>query len=89
MEEEVGLIIDEYNKLKVDSDLLKVNKKNKPIIVKGENVSVRAKTEKRFESIMDCLIRYFNSLGIKLDRKTLNVRLKNGKEYKGYFFSYE
>ena len=37
--EEVGLIIDEYKKLKVDSNLLKVNKKNKPIIVKGENVS--------------------------------------------------
>ena len=47
-----------------------------------------AKIVKRFESFMD-LIRYFNSLGIKLDRKTLNVRLKDGKEYKGYFFSYE
>lgn len=37
--EEVGLIIDEYKKLKVDanSDSLKVNRKNKPILVKGEN----------------------------------------------------
>lgn len=44
--EEVGLIIDEYKKLKVDSDSLKVNKKNKRITVKRENF------EKRFESIM-------------------------------------
>jgi hypothetical protein len=37
--EEVGLIIDEYKKLKVNTDLglLKVNRKNKPILVKGEN----------------------------------------------------
>ena len=35
--EEFGLIIDEYKKLKVDPDLdpLKVNRKNKPILVKG------------------------------------------------------
>ena len=81
--EEVGLIIDEYKKLKVNSNSLRVNKKNKRILVKGENF------EKRFESIMDS-IRYFETLGIKLDRKTLNIRLKEGKEYKGYFFfSYE
>ena len=80
--EEVGLIIDEYKKLKVNSDSLRVNKKNKRILVKGENF------EKRFESIIDS-IRYFETLGIKLDRKTLNIRLKEGKEYKGYFFSYE
>ena len=35
--EEVGLIIDEYKKLKVDSGTLNLNKKNKPIFVKGEN----------------------------------------------------
>ena len=37
--EEVGLIIDEYKKLKVNTDLdsLKINKKNKPILVKGNN----------------------------------------------------
>jgi hypothetical protein len=48
--EEVGLIIDEYKKLKVDTDLdsLIVNRKNKPILVKGENF---AAPEKEFESI--------------------------------------
>ncbi len=33
--EEVGLIINEYKKLNIDTDLLKVNRKNKPILVKG------------------------------------------------------
>jgi hypothetical protein len=80
--EEVGLIIDEYKKSKIDSDSLRVNKKNKPILVKGKNF------EKRFESIMDS-IKYFETLGVKLDRKTLYICLKKGKEYKGYFFSYE
>lgn len=80
--EEVGLIIDEYKKLKIDTDSLKVNKKNKPILVKGENF------EKEFESIMDT-VKYFETLNIKLDRKTLNTRLKDGKIYKGYFFTYK
>ena len=31
-------------------------------------------------------IRYFYALGIKLDRKTLYIRLKDGKNYKGYHF---
>jgi hypothetical protein len=36
--EEVGLIIDEYKKLKVNTDLdsFKIYKKNKPILVKGK-----------------------------------------------------
>jgi hypothetical protein len=81
---EVGLIIDEYKNLKVklESESLIVNKKNKPLLVKKE------KFEKEFQSIMDT-IRYFESLGFKLDRKTLNVCLKDGKEYKGYYFSYK
>ena len=80
--EEVGLIIDEYKKLKIDSNSLnKVNKKNKPILVKG----VCSNFEKRFESIMDS-IRYFKTLGIKLDRKSLYICIKEGKQYKGYFF---
>lgn len=83
--EEVGLIIDEYKKLKIDADSLKVNKKNKPILVKGENSSA---VEKEFESIMDT-VKYFETLNIKLDRKTLNARLKDGKIYKGYFFTYK
>ena len=33
--EEIGLIIDEYKKLKIDLDSLTINKKNKPILVKG------------------------------------------------------
>ena len=37
--EKVGLIIDEYKKLKLDSGsgTLNLNKKNKPVFVKGEN----------------------------------------------------
>lgn len=82
--EEVGLIIDEYKKLKVDADSesLKVNRKNKPILVKGKNF------EKEFESITDT-IKYFFTLDIKLDRKTLSLRLKDGKNYKNYHFSYK
>lgn len=82
--EEVGLIIDEYKKLKVDadSDSSKVNRKNKPILVKGENF------DKCFESITDT-IKYFDTLDIKLDRKTLYLRLKDGKKYKDYSFSYK
>jgi len=81
--EEVGLIIDEYKKLKVDTDLdlLKANRKNKPILVKGEIF------EKEFESITDT-IKYFNTLNIKLDRKVLYLRLKDGKIYKDYYFAY-
>ena len=84
--EELGLIIDEYKKLKVDSDLdpLKVNRKNKPILVKGDPAGV----VKEFESITDT-IKYFNTLNIKLDRKTLYLRLKDGKKYKDYFFFYK
>jgi len=82
--EEVGLIIDEYKKFKVNTDLdsLKINKKNKPILVKGENF------EKEFESITDT-IKYFDTLNIKLDRKSLNLRLKDGKIYKDYYFTYK
>ena len=81
---EVGLIIDEYKKLKgeSDSESLIVNKKNKSLLVKKENF------EKEFESIMST-VEYFRALGIKLDRKTLNVCLKDGKEYRGYYFSYK
>lgn len=79
---EIELIIDEYKKLKVDIDTLKLNNKNKPLLVKGENF------EKEFDSILD-IVRYFENIGIKLDRKTLNVRINSGKEYKGYLFSYK
>ena len=88
--ENVGLIIDEYKKSKEDSNSLKVNKKNKPVLVtraKGENFS------KEFESITE-IIKYFESINIKLDRKTLYLHLsparpKYGKSYKGYYFSYD
>nr|UEX92742.1 hypothetical protein [Ophiocordyceps lanpingensis] len=81
--EEVGLIIDEYKKLKVNPDLdsLKINKKNKPILVKGENF------EKQFESITDT-IKYFDSLNIKLDRKSLNLGdFFYKKKYKRWWIS--
>lgn len=82
--EELSLIIDEYKKLKVDTKInsLKVNKKNKPLLVKGKNF------EKEFKSIKDT-IRYFDNIDVKLDRKTLYLRLKNGKNYKGYYFTYK
>ena len=35
------------------------------------------------------LIRYFETLDLKLDRKTLNLRLIDGKIYKGYYFAYK
>nr|AMX22278.1 GIY-YIG endonuclease [Cryphonectria parasitica] len=81
--EQVGLIIDEYLKLKVDKDSLKVNKKNKPILVKGENF------EKEFESILSAINYFETSLNIRLDRKTLYLRLKDGGIYKSYYFSYK
>ena len=43
---------------------------------------------KEFESITDT-IKYFNTLNIKLDRKTLYLRLKDGKIYKDYYFTYK
>jgi hypothetical protein len=82
--EEVGLIIDEYKKLKLNRnlDLLKFNRKNKSILVKGENF------KRNFESITDT-IKFFNTLNIKLDRKSFYIHLKDGKLYKGYYFYYK
>lgn len=80
--EQVGLIIDEHLKLKVDKDCLKLNRKNKPLVVKGVNLEIE------FESILST-IKYFETLNIKLDRKTLYLRLKDGVKYKGYSFSYK
>ena len=34
-------------------------------------------------------IRYFKTLNINLDRKTLNLRLKDNKIYKGYYYYYK
>lgn len=86
---QVGLIIDEYKKLNKDKDPNplrgyeeKINKKNKSILVNNDTFS------KQFNSIMDT-IRYFENIDIILDRKTLNSRLKDGKLYKGYYFSYK
>jgi hypothetical protein len=39
-----------------------------------------------FESITDT-IKYFLKINIKLDRKSLYLHLKDGKSYKGYYFS--
>ena len=79
---EIELIIDEYKKLKVDIDILNINKKNKTLLVKGENF------EMEFDSIMDTA-RYFKSIGIILVIKTLNMKINKGKQYKGYLFSYK
>lgn len=80
--EQVGLIMDEYLKLKVDKSSLKLNRKNKSLVVKGVNF------DKEFESILST-IKYFETLNIKLDRKTLYLRLKDGAIYKGYYFYYK
>lgn len=75
--------MDEYKKLNIKNySLLTVNRKNKPLLVKGENF------EKQFDNITDT-IKYFDTLNIKLDRKTLNIRLKDGKIYKDYYFTYK
>ena len=82
--EEVGLIIDEYKKLWKQElvDIPKVNKKNRPVLVKGPDL------KKEFETITDT-IKYFESIGIKLDRKYLTIKLKNGEPYKGYYFYFK
>ena len=92
--EEVGLIMEEYKKSKDDSDSLKVNKQKKPILV------IREDFEAEFDSITDT-IKYFDSINIKLDRKSLYLHLKqaakmisstkpfDGKPYKGYYFYYK
>src|SRR5690606_29515571 len=82
--ERIGLLIEEYKKNRVSrATLEKVNKKNKPIIVK----SISYNEEHSFLSIMDT-IRYFETKGIKLDRKMLNIYLKKGGVYKGFTFGY-
>lgn len=84
---DIGLIINEYKKLKLDPDsgALKVNRKNKSILVKnpGENF------KENFESITDTIKYFATHLNIKLDRKTLYLRLKDGKKYKDYSFFYK
>lgn len=83
--EQVGLIMEEHLKLKMNKDDYSgaaVNRKNKSISVK------RGDFEKDFESITDT-IKYFETLNIKLDRKTLYLRLKDGKIYKSFYFSYK
>lgn len=89
--EKIGLIMDEYKKVDTCSSgggtLLKqdaTQKKNKAISVKGENPL----WQKDFDSIMDT-VKYFDTLNIRLDRKTLNLRLRDGKIYKNYYFSYK
>jgi len=90
--ERVDLLIKEYNKSKISAATIeKVNKKNKPIIVKvaTETSSDQAASneEYSFLSIMDT-VRYFETRGIKLDRKMLNVYIKKGGVYKGLTFQY-
>nr|YP_010180078.1 hypothetical protein LI423_mgp10 [Saprochaete ingens]QUX32946.1 hypothetical protein [Saprochaete ingens] len=77
---EIGHIIDEYKQSK-DKDLVMKNKK-KPMLVKGDNFNIV------FNSMTDT-IKYFDSMNIKLDRKSLYLHLKDGKPYKGYYFNYK
>jgi hypothetical protein len=79
----MSLLIEEYKKNKRDSSIKPANLKNKSILI----ISCHDNTERTFLSIMDT-IRYYETLGIKLDRKTLYIRLRDGKEYKGFYFKY-
>jgi hypothetical protein len=82
--ERIGLLIEEYKKNRISSATIeKVNKKNKPIIVK----SICDNKEHSFLSIMDA-IRYFDTKGIKLHRNLLYTYLKKGGIYKGFTFQY-
>lgn len=81
--EKISLLIEEYKKNKTDSSIKPANLKNKSILI----ISCHDNTERTFLSIMDT-IRYYETLGIKLDRKTLYTRLRDGKEYKGFYFKY-
>jgi hypothetical protein len=73
----LDLLIEEYKNNKLNIKTIEpVNKKNKPLIVK----SIHDNNEQTFFSIMD-IIRYFESQGIKLERKTLNKYIKNGGVY--------
>jgi hypothetical protein len=82
--EKVSQLIEEYKKNKIDQNIESKNLKNKPIIVR----SISDNNEKRFLSIMD-MVRYYETQGIKLDRKTLNKYLKKGGVYKGLIFEYD
>ena len=68
-----------------------MNRKNKPILVKGPvatggwTCSAGENFEKEFESITDT-IKYFGTLNIKLNRKAIYLHLKDGKKYKDYSF---
>ena len=44
--------------------------------------------DKEFDSIKQA-IKHFDNLNLKLDRKTLYLRLKDGKNYKDYNFAYK
>jgi hypothetical protein len=82
--EKIGLYIEEYKKNRISSETIKqVNKKNKPLIVK----SISDYNEESFLSITDT-IKYFETQGIKLDRKMLYIYLKKGGVYKGFTFKY-
>lgn len=81
----MDLLIEEYKNNKLNINTIEpVNKKNKPLIVKSEDNT----NEQTFFSITDT-IKYFESQGIKLERKTLNRYINNGGVYKGYTFQYK
>ena len=58
-------------------------KKNIPLIVK----SISYSSENTFLSIKDAIM-YYETQGIKLNRKTLYINIKKGIVYKGLIFRY-
>lgn len=76
--------MEEYkNKVVVEPSKEESKKKNKGLTVK----SISDNSEKVFFSIMDT-VRYYETKGIKLDRKSINRSLVKGEVYKGLTFKY-
>lgn len=83
-QENLGLLIEEYKKNRISREAMEeVNKKNKPFRVK----SILDSREQSFLSITDTIL-YFETQGVKLDRKMLYICLKKGGTYKGFTFHY-
>lgn len=81
---QLDLLMEEYKNKVVVEPKKEDNKKNKGIIVKF----ISDNTEKVFFSIMDT-VRYYETKAIKLDRKSINRSLVKGEVYKGLTFKYK
>lgn len=76
----IDLLIEEHKSKVVEIQPV-INKKNKGIIVRSTD------SVKEFNSIMEG-VRHYETLGIKLDRKSINVSIEKGTKHKGLNFEY-